>query len=108
MQGVARMNSREKDGTTEGWLVRVGGRVQGVGYRDACVRRARTLGITGWVRNRMDGSVEMMLQGSAKPLADMCHWLRHGVSAAQVEALEVTVMQPPLPRFDHFDRLPTV
>ena len=44
MQGDARMNSLEKNGTTEVWLVRVSGHVQGVGYRDACVRRARTLG----------------------------------------------------------------
>lgn len=108
MQGVADMSSREKEGTTEVWLVRVSGQVQGVGYRDACVRRAQTLGITGWVRNRMDGSVEVMLQGSLKPLADLCHWLRHGIPAARVEELEVTVVQPPLPRFDHFDRLPTL
>lgn len=45
-------------------LVRVRGRVQGIGYREACVRRARALGVTGWVRNRMDASVEAMLQGS--------------------------------------------
>jgi acylphosphatase len=108
MQGVARMSSPEKHGTTEVWLVRVSGHVQGVGYRDACERRARTLGITGWVRNRRDGSVELMLQGSSKPLADMCHWLRHGISAARVADLEITVVQPPLPHFDHFDRLPTL
>ena len=41
------MSSGEKDEAIEGWLVRVSGRVQGVGYRDACVRRARALGITG-------------------------------------------------------------
>ena len=102
------MSSGDKDGTTEVWLVRVSGHVQGVGYRDACVRRARTQGITGWVRNRIDGSVEMMLQGSPKQLADMCHWLRDGILGARVEELEVTVVQPPLPRFDHFDRLPTL
>jgi acylphosphatase len=102
------MSSLEKDGPTEAWLVRVSGHVQGVGYRDACVRRARALGISGWVRNRMDGSVEMMLQSSPKPLADMCHWLRHGISTANVEELEVSVVPPPLPEFDHFDRLPTL
>ena len=102
------MSSREKDGTAEVWLVRVSGQVQGVGYRDACMRRARTLGMTGWVRNRMDGSVEMMLQGSPKPLADMCHWLRHGIFAARVEELEVTVVQQPLPRFENFNRFPTL
>lgn len=102
------MDSRDKDGTMESWLVRVCGRVQGVGYREACVRRARAQGITGWVRNRMDGSVEVMLQGSPEQLADMCRWLRDGISAALVDELEVTQVRPPSARFDHFDRLPTL
>lgn len=102
------MELRDEEGTLESWLVRVRGRVQGVGYRDACVRRARVLGIAGWVRNRMDDSVEVMLQGSPQQLADMCNWLRDGVPAALVDDLEVTPMQPPFPRFDHFDRLPTL
>ena len=102
------MSSRDNDGAIEGWLVRVSGQVQGFGYRDACVHRARALGITGWVRNRMDGSVEMMIQGLPKSLADLCHWLRHGISAARVDELVVTAMEPPMSRFDHFDRLPTL
>ena len=48
------MESRDQDGMLESWLVRVSGRVQGIGYRQACIGRARELGITGWVRNRMD------------------------------------------------------
>lgn len=107
MQGAVRMDSRDKDGTTESWLVRVRGRVQGVGYREACVRRARAQGITGWVRNRMDGSVEVILQGSPDQLADLCRWLRDGIAAALVDELEVTPVQPPSTLFDHFDRLPT-
>ncbi len=101
------MDSHGKTGTIESWLVRVRGRVQGVGYREACVRRARAMGITGWVRNRIDGSVEVMLQGPAEQLADMCNWLRDGISTALVDGLEVSKMQPPLPRLDHFDRLDT-
>ncbi len=102
------MDAYDKDEAFESRLARVRGRVQGVGYRDACVRRARALGITGWVRNRMDGSVEVMLQGSPQQLADMCSWLRDGMPAAAVDALEVTEIQPPLPRFDRFERLPTL
>lgn len=102
------MESRDKGAALASWLVRVRGRVQGIGYREACVRRARALGITGWVRNRIDESVEVMLQGSPEQLADMCSWLRDGMPAALVQDLEVTQAQAPCPRFDHFDRWPTV
>ena len=102
------MEPDDNDGMLETRLVRVRGRVQGVGYREACVRRAMALGVTGWVRNRMDGSVEAMLQGSPEQLADMCAWLSEGMSAALVDDLEVTEVQPPFPRFDHFERLATL
>ena len=102
------MDSRDGSKLLESWLVRVDGRVQGIGYRDACVRQARALGVTGWVRNRMDESVEAMLQGSPAQLAVMCNWLRDGMSAALVEGLRITEMPPPFPRFDAFVRLPTL
>ncbi len=102
------MDAHDKDGAIESWLVRVYGRVQGIGYREACVRQARAQGLTGWVRNRMDESVEVMLQGSPKQLADMRRWLRDGMPAALVDKLEVTQLPPPFPRFDIFDRLPTL
>ena len=60
-----------EDGMLETRLVRVRGLVQGIGYREACVRRAHALSVTGWVRIRMDGSVEAMVQGSPEQLADM-------------------------------------
>ena len=50
------MTLPEKDKTTKVWSVCVSGKVHGVGYRDACVRRAWTLGITGWFCNQTDGS----------------------------------------------------
>lgn len=107
MQGASHMNTGDEDGTIESWQVRVRGRVQGVGFREACVRRARTQGITGWVRNRTDGSVEVLLQGSPEQLADMCKWLREGISAALVSKLEITEVHPPFPHFSQFERLPT-
>ncbi|QIN62637.1 Acylphosphatase [Caballeronia sp. SBC1] len=76
------MKDEQTDGVLETWLVRVRGIVQGVGYREACVRRAHSLGVTGWVRNRMDGSVEVMVKGSPKRLSDMCAWLGEGMSDA--------------------------
>ena len=102
------METRDEDGMLESWLVRVSGRVQGIGYREACVGRARELGITGWVRNRMDDSVEATLQGSPEQLAHMCSWLRDGMPAALVDELEITPVPPPFPRFDDFVRLPTL
>jgi acylphosphatase len=102
------MEDDQKDGMLETRLVKVRGLVQGIGYREACVRRAHALGVTGWVRNRMDGSVEAMLQGSPEQLAAMCAWLSEGMSAALVDELQVTELEPPFPRFDIFERLPTL
>ena len=89
-------------------LVRVRGRVQGVGYRHACVCQAQALGVTGWVRNRMDESVEVMLQGAPPLLAQMCDWLSDGMPAALVEQVEITELAPPFPRFDRFEQLTTL
>jgi acylphosphatase len=102
------MESLDKDKPLETRLVQVRGQVQGVGYREVCVRRSRQLGVTGWVRNRMDGSVEVMLQGSPAQLAAVCAWLGEGMSAALVDELEVTEAPPPFARFDNFERFPTL
>lgn len=102
------MESGNNEATLQCWLVRISGRVQGIGYREACVQRARAAGITGWVRNRMDESVEAMLQGSPEQLDDMCAWLRDGMPAALVDDVKVTVVAPPFHRVDGFDRLPTL
>jgi len=88
-------------------LVRVHGRVQGVGYRYACVQQARALGVTGWVRNRMDDSVEAMLQGTPRQVARMCEWMRDDMPAALVEKMDVADVPPPFPRFDRFEQRPT-
>jgi len=102
------MNFPNEYGMPETWQVKAIGHVQGVGYRDACIRYARAQGIIGWVRNRVDGSVELMLQGSKGQLGEMCSWLRHGIPAAHVKKLEVSEVPPPSPRFNRFDRLPTL
>lgn len=65
----------------------VTGRVQGVGYRYALRDEARRLGVTGWVRNRADGSVEALLQGDAAALAQLIAWARRGPRLAQVDDL---------------------
>jgi acylphosphatase len=67
----------------------VRGRVQGVGFRYSTVRRARDLGLTGWVRNRRDGSVELVAQGTAAAVAALVAWCGHGPSSARVDDVEV-------------------
>ncbi|VCU68431.1 Acylphosphatase [Pigmentiphaga humi] len=68
-------------------LVRVTGRVQGVGYRISTVRRAHLVGVGGWVRNNEDGSVEALVQGTPEQVDAMLEWLRQGPPAAQVREL---------------------
>ncbi|MDD4282153.1 MAG: acylphosphatase [Candidatus Methanofastidiosa archaeon] len=68
-------------------LVRVEGRVQGVYYRDSARTEARRLGVTGWVRNVQDGSVEARIEGDAGQLDGMLLWLRSGPPAARVDAV---------------------
>ena len=91
----------------ETWRVRVRGRVQGVGFRAGCERRARQLGIAGWVRNRLDGSVELLLQADAATLERCRAWLRDGVPGARVDEIGVEVLLPPQPRHAVFEMHPT-
>ncbi|MHB1360646.1 MAG: acylphosphatase [Rhodocyclaceae bacterium] len=67
------------------------GRVQGVWYRASMAREAERLGVTGWVRNRNDGSVEAMVAGSAEQVAAIMNWARRGPPAAQVEHVAVEI-----------------
>jgi acylphosphatase len=91
----------------ESWLFRVWGHVQGVGFRESVVREARSRGLAGWVRNRLDGSVELQIQGSRQQLDAMRGWLREGDHPALVERVDATPLPAPFHRFDRFDRLPT-
>jgi acylphosphatase len=90
----------------------VTGRVQGVGYRDAMRDEAARLGVAGWVRNRRDGTVEALLQGSAPAVEALIQWARRGPPLAHVAKVLVQAgdAQPELPRQaqrDGFERLPT-
>ena len=70
--------------------LRVHGRVQGVWYRGWAVDAARALGLAGWVRNRRDGSVEMLLSGSNEAVAAMIARCREGPPAAIVDRVDVS------------------
>ena len=72
------------------------GRVQGVGFRYFVERRARQLGLAGWVRNRPDGAVEGEAAGAPEDLARFTADLRRGPPGVEVESLEtVELDQPP-------------
>ena len=89
------------------WRIVVRGRVQGVGYRESCAQAARAIGVAGWVRNRCDGSVEVLARGQPAQLDRLRNWLRRGPPAAIVDGLEIQPLLPPLPEFDGFERRPS-
>jgi acylphosphatase len=68
----------------------VSGRVQGVGFRWFVEREAATLGVTGWVRNRDDGRVEVMATGTREQLGALHGRLREGPRAARVDEVAVS------------------
>ena len=67
----------------------VHGRVQGVWYRGWTVDQASALGLDGWVRNRRDGSVEILASGPEAAIAELLRRCHAGPPAAQVERVEV-------------------
>lgn len=69
-------------------LLRITGRVQGVGFRYSLAQEARRMQLSGWVRNRTDGSVEALLQGPAAGIATVERWARQGPPAARVLHVE--------------------
>jgi len=81
------------------------GRVQGVFYRNWTVDAARGLGLTGWVRNRMDGSVEALVQGEADAVARFITLAQDGPPAAKVARIEAA--NAPVEALNGFEKKPT-
>jgi acylphosphatase len=75
-------------------LLVVHGRVQGVGYRDAAVQAAFTLGVAGWVRNRSDGTVEAQVQGDAAAVDRFVEWCKRGPPLARVSGVDASDVAP--------------
>ncbi|MEO1767868.1 acylphosphatase [Thiobacter aerophilum] len=84
--------------------LRIHGRVQGVFFRESMRQQALALGVTGWVRNCSDGSVEAVVHGTATAVAQLIAWARRGPELAQVEGMEVEAADGV---FDDFRRLPS-
>ena len=85
--------------------IRVHGRVQGVFYRGWTVERARALGLSGWVRNRRDGTVEILASGPGEAVDALIEQCRQGPSVAVVTEIEVEDVAEPMP--EGFQQRPT-
>jgi acylphosphatase len=82
------------------------GRVQGVGYRDWVLATGQRLGLSGWVRNRADGSVEALIVGEEQAVGRMIDACRRGPALARVDDIDVEPVDlDVLP--EGFTRLPT-
>ena len=72
----------------------ISGRVQGVWFRTSTKQKAEQLGLTGWVRNTSDGSVEAIFEGDEKRIKDMLEWCHRGPPLAKVSNVEVKNQEP--------------
>ena len=77
------------------------GEVQGVGFRFFTLQEAGKIGLNGTVRNRIDGSVEVIAQGSDVQLETMAAWLKHGPKTSEVERV-VELDYPTTTIFENF------
>lgn len=87
--------------------LRITGRVQGVGYRATFARQARALGLSGWVRNLPDDSVEARVAGDAQAIKRIIAWAKHGPAGAQVRSVAVSEIDDGLVTDGEFQILPT-
>ncbi|MFD2272856.1 acylphosphatase [Undibacterium arcticum] len=88
-------------------ISKITGLVQGVGFRVAFERSARSYGLSGWVRNRCDGSVEALVSGDSDAIKKIIDWARQGPEGAVVKQIliedaDLTTLRP-----GQFLRLPT-
>ncbi len=77
------------------------GRVQGVSFRYYTMQEARSLGLTGWVRNLWDGRVEVLFEGDEGAVKQMIVWCRQGPPSAVVEEVEIA-WEEPTAEFNNF------
>lgn len=88
-------------------LLVITGLVQGVGYRASFEAQARALRLSGWVRNRRDGSVQALVRGEPDALEKIVAWSRRGPAAAVVSEVTVTEADDASVPENRFDVRPT-
>ena len=84
--------------------LRIGGRVQGVGFRMFAAARAAAEGIHGYAKNLPDGRVEVIAAGPAAKLAELARWLWQGPPAARVDSVQVEEWEGVVPATFSVDR----
>ena len=89
-----------------GRRAKIYGRVQGVFFRNWTVDQAQALGLTGWVRNRRDGSVELLVFGPAEAVEALIERCREGPPAARVERIDLEEAEGEAP--EGFGKAPAV
>lgn len=70
-------------------ILKIYGRVQGVFFRDFTRRKARKLGLNGWVSNDFDGTVKVVAQGEEENLNQLIKWCYNGVRFARVDKIDI-------------------
>jgi acylphosphatase len=80
--------------------LKISGRVQGVGFRYSMLEEAERVGVTGWVRNRRDGTVEAVVDGAAGAVDAILAWARRGPRGAHVTDVEVAEIPESFERFE--------
>ncbi len=84
--------------------IRITGRVQGVGYRQYVLEKARQLGVTGWVKNTINGDVQVVVKGKKTDVDTLIDFLRIGTSMSRVDNVSIFRMQD-LSEFPQFEIL---
>ena len=82
-------------------ILKIYGRVQLVMYRDFTRRKAKKLGLVGWVMNQEDKTVKVVAEGQEKELKQLIDWCYNGPILAKVEKINID-WQEPTDQFDKF------
>ncbi|MDR2633603.1 MAG: acylphosphatase [Treponema sp.] len=92
--GYMKIGDETKERETLAFSALIRGRVQGVGFRYSAIHEARRLGLSGWVRNRSDGAVEVWSEGPLEKQTPFLTWLHRGPPGARVDSLRYEPRTP--------------